>query len=114
MDCTFLDLFGRPGRDTPYASERDSDLTLRQTLYMLNSEQLENKLANSPKLTTLVTMRDADLLEELYLTTLSRRPTPDEQTRLTAYIATKKSNLTQAVQDIAWALLNSKEFEFNH
>ena len=114
MDCTFLDLFGRPGRDTPYESERDSDLTLRQTLYMLNSEQLENKLANSPKLKTLLTKKDPEVLEELYLTTLSRPPTPDEQKRLTAYLTTKKSNRTQAVQDIAWALLNSKEFEFNH
>ena len=43
--CTFLDLFGRPGRDTPFESERSSEASLRQELYLLNSEQLAGKLA---------------------------------------------------------------------
>jgi hypothetical protein len=114
MECSFLDLFGRPGRDTPYESERDSDLTLRQTLYFLNSEQLEGKVSGSPRLKRLLAKSDGDLLDELYLTAVSRPPTEDEKRRLQEYLTTKKSTRAQAVQDIAWAVLNAKEFQFNH
>lgn len=114
MECSFLDLFGRPGRDTSYASERAGDLTLRQTLYFLNSDQLEQKLAASPKLKALLAKPDADLLDDLYLTALSRPPAPGERAKLAAFLAAKRSTRAQAVQDVAWALLNSKEFELNH
>ena len=49
-ECNFLDLFGRPPRDTPYEEERNSDVTLKQALYLLNSEQLEGKVSGSPHL----------------------------------------------------------------
>jgi hypothetical protein len=112
MECSFLDLFGRPGRDTPYESERDSDVTLRQTLYFLNSEQFEQKVSTSPKLKALLGKKDPEALDELYLTAVSRLPAPDEKEKLLVYL--KKGNRGQALQDIAWALLNAKEFEFNH
>ncbi len=114
MECNFLDLFGRPGRDTPYESERDSDLTLRQTLYFLNSEQMEGKVSNSPRLKRLLAKSDSELLDELYLTTLARPPAAAEKKRLLDYLGGKKAARAQAVQDIAWAVLNAKEFEFNH
>lgn len=114
MECSFLDLFGRPGRDTPYESERDSDLTLRQTLYFLNSEQLENKVAGSPKLKAMLAKKDAEIVDELYLAAMSRYPAAEERTRVLDYLAKKKGNRAQAVQDVTWALLNAKEFEFNH
>jgi hypothetical protein len=112
MECSFLDLFGRPGRDTPYESERDSDVTLRQTLYFLNSEQFEQKVSTSPKLKALLGKKNPEALDELYLTAVSRLPAPDEKEKLLVYL--KKGNRGQALQDIAWALLNAKEFEFNH
>ncbi len=113
-ECSFLDLFGRAPRDTPYEQERDSNLSLRQTLYFLNSEQLEGKISSSPRLKRLLASPDDQLLDELYLTALSRFPDAGERQRLLAYLAQKKSARAQAVQDIAWAILNSKEFEFNH
>jgi hypothetical protein len=115
-ECPFLDLFGRATRDTPYEGERDNDLTLRQTLYFLNSEQLEGKIANSPRLKRLLQpgKPDAEIVDELYLTALSRPPNDVERKRLTDYIASKKNARAQAVQDAAWALLNTKEFLFNH
>jgi hypothetical protein len=115
MECSFLDLFGRPGRDTPYESERDSDLTLRQTLYLLNSEQFEAKLAGSPRLKRLVARPDAELADELYLSSVSRPPSADEKRRVVEHLAGKRAAArAQAVQDVAWALLNTKEFTFNH
>ena len=38
----------------------------------------------------------------------------NEKNRLMEYLAAKKSARAQAVQDVAWALMNAKEFEFNH
>ncbi len=49
-ECNFLDLFGRPPRDTPFEAERNNDPTLKQALYFLNSEQLESKVSGSPHL----------------------------------------------------------------
>jgi len=113
-ECSFLDLFGRPPRDTPYEGERNIDLTLRQTLYFLNSEQLEGKLTSSPRLKRLSASDDVTVLEDIYLSTLSRFPTSEERRRILDYLAAHKSARAQAIQDIAWAILNSKEFEFNH
>lgn len=115
-ECPFLDLFGRATRDTPYEEERDNDLTLRQTLYFLNSEQLEGKIVNSPRLKRLLQpgKTDREIVDEIYLTALSRFPTDAERKRLTEYIASKKNARAQAVQDVTWAVLNAREFIFNH
>jgi hypothetical protein len=115
-ECAFLDLFGRPPRDTPYEEERDNSLTLRQTLYFLNSEQLEGKLSNSPRLKRLLSGKqsDAEIVDEIYLGTLSRFPSAEERKRVLEYLSGKKAARAQAVQDVAWAVLNAKEFLFNH
>jgi hypothetical protein len=113
-ECNFLDLFGRPPRDTPYESERNNDVTLKQALYFLNSEQLEGKVTSSPHLKRLLAKADAEVLDDVYLSAFSRYPIADEKQRLMAFLVSKKAARAQAVQDLAWALLNAKEFEFNH
>jgi hypothetical protein len=113
-ECNFLDLFGRPPRDTPYESERNNDVTLKQALYFLNSEQLEGKVSSSPHLKRVLAKPDTEVLDDVYLSAFSRFPTADEKQRLLPFLASKKASRTQAVQDLAWALLNAKEFEFNH
>ena len=100
-ECNFLDLFGRPPRDTPYEAERNSDVTLKQALYLLNSEQLEGKLATSPRLKRILAKSDADLLDDIYLSSLSRFPTAEEKQRLLDYLAARKAARPQAVQDVA-------------
>jgi hypothetical protein len=113
-ECNFLDLFGRPPRDTPYESERNNDVTLKQALYFLNSEQLEGKVTSSPHLKRVLAKPDAEVLDDIYLSSVSRFPTADEKQKLAAFLGSKKAARAQAVQDLAWALLNAKEFEFNH
>ncbi|HEY1494468.1 MAG TPA: DUF1553 domain-containing protein [Candidatus Solibacter sp.] len=113
-ECSFLDLFGRPSRDTPYEQERNSDPTLKQALYFLNSEQLEGKVSGSPHLKRVLAKSDPEVIDEIYLSSVSRFPTADEKKRLVEYLAAKKTARAQAIQDVAWALLNAKEFEFNH
>ncbi len=114
--CTFLDLFGRPGRDTPYESERSSEASLRQELYLLNSEQLAGKLASSPSLKRMLAakMKDPELVDEIYLMTLSRFPSTDEKQKLVAYLTKNSTTRPAAVQDVVWAVFNTKEFLFNH
>jgi hypothetical protein len=110
-----LELFGRPARDTPYASERNSEPSLRQELYLVNSDQLEGKVAGSPRLKRLLQDKnktDAEILDEFYLSILSRLPTDGEKQQALSYLGKEPKNRAQAVQDIVWALLNTKEFLF--
>jgi hypothetical protein len=55
----------------------------------------------------------ADMIGELYLTALSRTPTAAERKRLSDYIDNAKDK-QRAVEDVLWALLNTREFMFNH
>jgi hypothetical protein len=58
----------------------------------------------------------AEIIERLYLTVLSRAPTDQEQEKLLAAVAAAKEPalVKETLEDIFWALLNSKEFIFNH
>ena len=110
----FLELFGRPPRDTPYESERNSDTSLWQALYLLNSDQLENKVAGSPRTKRLLAAKqtDAQIVEEYYLAALSRLPIAGEKQKVLDYLAAHKGPRVQAIGDFVWALLNTKEFLF--
>jgi hypothetical protein len=83
----FLELFGRPPRDTAFESERDLQLYLRQTLHLLNSSDVQNKLSASPRLAQLVKdlPDDSRIVDELYLATLSRFPTEQERAKMIEY-----------------------------
>lgn len=74
-----LDVFGRPLRDTPYECERKLEGSVRQSLHLANSDHFEGKIAGSPYLQQLLQAHpgDAEVLDELYLDTLSRLPRPD-------------------------------------
>jgi hypothetical protein len=56
---------------------------------------------------------DKEIIEELYLSTLSRMPTADDVKTVTEYL-TKSADKRRAWEDIHWALINSKEFLFRH
>ena len=117
IESAVLELFGRPGRDTPYESERSCELAMRQALYFVNSDQLENKINNSDRVRRLsqAGKSEAELVEEIYLIAVSRVPTDDEKQKMTAYLSSKdKGARQQAVRDVLWAVLNTKEFMFNH
>lgn len=112
----FLEMFGRPPRDTAYESDRDSVLTMRQTLHLLNSEDVQRKIAGSPRLQALASQEKdhGKMVDEIYLSMLSRFPSPDERQKVAAYLAAQQSSPRQAVEDLVWAVLNTKEFVFNH
>ena len=112
----FLSLFGRSPRDTGLASERNTEPTASQCLHLLNSSHIQRKLDQGDKLLALFRehgKRPKQLVEALYLTILSRYPTAEELTVLTAY---KKSapEGRHIGMDIAWALINTAEFQYRH
>jgi hypothetical protein len=116
----FLETFGRPGRDTSYAYERDLHPSMAQALYLLNSKALNTKIEKrNGGVAALVKKHAADpgaLADEFYLALLSRYPTTTERARVVEHlraVPAGKPPLAPA-QDIAWALINTKEFLYRH
>ena len=85
-------------------------------LLLSNSDEIESKIADgNGRIAKLVKAKatPAEAVEELYLATLARRPTEAEKTRSLAHLASQK-DLSRGLEDLLWALINSKEFLFNH
>ena len=114
-DSYFLALFGRSERTTACACERTGDVTLPQLLHLQNSDGLSNKLKTSTgRLEQLLAAQpDNDrLVDELYLSTLSRLPADAEREVVQKVL--EGADRREVFQDLFWALLNSKEFAFQH
>ena len=112
----FLDLFGRPARAVACECERDMAPNLAQTLHIMNGDSVNAKIrAPEGRLAKLLetSRTDEELLEELFLWTLTRRPTPPERRGALAAIRDAPSR-KEAFGDLFWALLNSREFLFSH
>jgi hypothetical protein len=110
----FLTLFGRSDRVTACACERKGEVTLPQLLNLRNGDELERKLSGSSgRLATLLKNPDDDVvIDALYLTCLARSPSDPERALVKSSIA---ADTREAVfRDLFWALLNSKDFTFNH
>jgi len=98
-ESPFLNLFGRAPRDTSFESQRNSSPSMGQALYLVNSDQFQAKIANSPRVKRLLDEKksDAETIDELYFTTLSRPPTDKERERTLEYVlAASKPALEQA------------------
>jgi hypothetical protein len=124
----FLSLFGRSARATGMENERENKPVPAQSLHMLNSSHIQRKLEQGPGLKPIfdAKRKPAETLEELYLTVLSRFPTPEEVKNAEAYagaaapIASGKSARQASTVkrddwiDITWSLINSVEFLYRH
>ncbi|MGO8930020.1 MAG: DUF1553 domain-containing protein [Limisphaerales bacterium] len=107
LEHPVLEIFGRPPRDTPYQSERSTEVSLRQELYLINSNEIQAKVANSPWLQQLLGSgsNDVALIEALYFAALSRPPTEEERVKLLEYVTGK----TKAALDTAEAAKKAAE-----
>jgi len=112
----FLELFGRPPRDTGFKSERNNRPTGDQRLHLLNSRHIQSKIETSPKLRSLARYsRDSrEAVSRLYLTILSRLPTKEELAIVREYSQSGKLKPPADLLDAAWALINSPEFLYRH
>lgn len=116
VDHYFLSLFGRPVRKTACACERIDAPSVAQVLHLLNSDRVHAKLTHEAgAIARLVrgSLDDQRLIEELYFAFYSRPPTAEERNNATEYLRTA-SDRRQAAEDLAWTLLNTIEFAFNH
>jgi hypothetical protein len=111
----FLDVFGRPQRQSACECERVSDANLAQALHLLNSNEVQGKLARpggrAEKLAK-DARPDAEKVEELFLWALARRPTQVQMDLALQNIAQHARDKRVAYENIIWALINTKEFSF--
>lgn len=111
----FLEMFGRPARDTGFMAERNNSLTEAQRLHLLNASGVQRGIENSPvfrKIFTQTRGKPGEAFRRLYMTVLSRPPTPAEIAAARQYV--RGTELRRGAADIAWALINSKEFLYRH
>jgi len=116
ISSSFLETFGRPPRDTGHLGERTTNITASQRLTLLNSKGMLSKINGSRKLKSLLqSVRSPDeAVSALYLTCLSRYPTPDERAAISDSLPALATGNKANLNDIAWALLNSPEFLYRH
>lgn len=113
----FLDTFDRPRRVSSCECERSSGATLAQVLLLANSDDLENKIADgNGKIARLLKEKRLakDIIDDIYLGALGRFPTADELTKTHTFVESLPADKQQqALEDILWAVLNTREFMFN-
>ena len=115
----FLALFGRSARATGMENERINKMLSAQWLHLLNSSHIQRKLEQGPKLKAIFDSgrKPPEMVEELYLTILSRFPTSDEMKIAEDYGKTGRPKAVKRREDwvdITWALINSTEFLYRH
>ncbi len=111
----FLATFGRSARTTVCACEATTEPTLSQALHLLNGDTLERKVKGGRSVPKMLEaqMNPAQVVEALYIRCLSRRPTPQEMEKFQTVLAAD-GDPKPALEDVFWAVLNSREFLFNH
>lgn len=124
----FLTVFGRPESSSACECERSMDASLSQSLHLLNSKDIQDRLASDTGRAARMAgdreRTDEDRLRELYRVAYAREPLAEEFKIARDYIAAKTAAAAEdtartrarrlAYEDTVWALLNTKEFLFNH
>jgi hypothetical protein len=115
-DHYFLKIFGQPQREMACQCERSNESNLSQALQMINGPTVHGKLrADNGRIAIFVKENkpDDEVITTLYLSALSRKPTQAELDAAKRHIAAQQDRRL-ALEDVGWAILNSKEFLFQH
>lgn len=117
IESDFLRLFGKPQRMDACECERDNESNMLQALNFLNGKSILARVKNPiarPALLMKQKLTDEQLVTELYLWSLARTPTATERQVGVQYLTGSESDKLSAVQDLMWALLNSRDFLLVH
>jgi hypothetical protein len=116
ISSSFLELFGRPARDTGLEAERANRISGEQRLHMLNSSHVQRKIQQGPRMAALLreNRNPRELVTQIYLTVLSRYPTEEEWKVIAARSRAGVAIGQPAAVDLVWALMNSVEFLYRH
>ena len=112
----FLDLFGRPARESSCECERSNGMMLGPVLQLINGPVVADAIADPKnRIAKLVSKHenDGEVVNGLFLSVLNRFPTEVEKQTSIEAILSADSRL-EGAQDVVWALLNSPSFLFNH
>jgi hypothetical protein len=113
---SFLSTFGKPKRTLACECERDRDANMFQALQLISGRSVHDKLSSDGnRFNALLSSgkTEEQMIEELFLSALSRFPTATEKEGFVKDLRDAK-NKRQALEDVGWALINSKEFLFRH
>jgi hypothetical protein len=114
----FLTTFGRATRATVCSCEVKMEPNLSQALHLLNGDATHNRIQQGKRVQSMLEQKKApaEIIRDLYLRTVNREPLPEELSKLLAAVEEGKKPVEkqQILNDVFWALLNSKEFIFNH
>jgi hypothetical protein len=112
----FLDVFDRPPRSSACECARSGGASLQQVLHLSFSPDLENKISRGDGRVAKLAEKKVtpeQAVDELYLATLSRWPTATERQKALDYLR-GQTDRRRGMEDLLWALLNTREFMFNH
>jgi hypothetical protein len=115
-----LEMFGRPPRDSGLEAERSNQLSAAQRLHLLNSSRTRARVRGCLRNVLAANRgRPDQMIDALYLTLLTRPPTASETAAARAALQPARdaggaAGRRLAVEDLAWALINSKEFLHRH
>ena len=111
----FLTTFGRATRESVCSCEVKLDPTLSQSLHLLNGDATTQRITQGNLIGKLLTDKKTpeEILDEIYVRCLSRMPSADEKTKVLALVNAEKDK-KQVLEDAFWAVLNTREYMFNH
>ncbi len=116
ITSSFLLLFGRPARDTGHLSERHNEVTAKQRLFLYNSGQIFQRLSRITDNKAFRNRATRDIVQDLYWRFLSRPASAPEEKMLLAHFngLPKGNEKWRFPKDVAWSLLNTREFLYQH
>lgn len=117
MPSYFFRIFGRPVRATVCECERSSEPSIVQALHLMNSEEITAKIRHrngAARRLAQSKLTPREIVDELYLSTLSRFPSEAERTLMMRVFTEAEGNRQEAVEDVLWAVLNTRSFVYNH
>ena len=112
----FLETFGRSKRESVASTEVKTDPNLSQALHLMNGDAVNDRIRRGQVVEKMVTAgkKDDEIITELFLRVFGRMPAAVEAKSISAAIAADPNNRRLVLEDAFWALMNSKEFYFNH